>query len=178
MPFRVKSKGPYVAVPATARAPKHLVAARDRTAIDTRAVSHDACARRLDAGLNRRPDRLDGCPAERSHSTRLGMFDAATGDSRCRFRASHLRMPLIRAARDTAALPRVRNAAMPLPSYMHRNRPHSLQPRPGPEVRRRVNRTQWAARSVVIASRRTPASVFATTMGARDVGGASSSAVA
>jgi predicted permease len=42
----------------------------------------------------------------------------------------------------------------------------------------RSETTQRAARSVAMASRRTPASVFATTMGARDVGGASRSAVA
>ena len=45
MPFWVKSKGPYVAVPATARASKDFVAARDRTSIDFRAVSHDGCDR-------------------------------------------------------------------------------------------------------------------------------------
>lgn len=62
------------------------------------------------------------------------MSAVATGHLRCRFRECHLRMRLIRAAADTAALPRGRNAARRPQSRRRRSRPRSLRPGKGPQV--------------------------------------------
>ena len=65
IPVRVESKGSYVAVPATARALKDLVATLDWAAIDPRAVSHVAHV--SVTTLNLPFCGLDGWPNGRSH---------------------------------------------------------------------------------------------------------------
>ena len=155
MPVRVKSKGAHVTVPATARAVKDLVAAGDGATEDPHG-SPDICARRRGVGAARFSRLPCGPGAWSERGVALApasrMFAAATRDSRCRFPTSPLRMPAIRAAQGTAALPPGCSATRPRLSRRRRSRPRSLQPGQGPQVRRKVSVPNW--RPVALRSHR------------------------
>ena len=178
MPVRVESNRSHVAVPTAARSLKHLVATDDRTTKHSRAVSCNGRLRLFTHGFDGMLHCQDDRPRESSRST---------GPRKCL-----LRQPEIHAA--SSEHPAFRRRCLELRRTQRRSvkdaPQQSRRGHAGVEVVlvrlasvrfsnvTRSQRTQLAARRDAIASRRTPASVFATIKGARDAGGTSSSAVA